>query len=128
MEDIIFYSIGLIISVVTFVFGRYVFPKLKTATLDSDNEFIKAISTWVYDFVVDAKNTLGDSVEGSDKKEWVSEKIENLLDSWGVNLSSEQISALIEAAYDKMKLETATIPEIITSGSGEVVGSEEETK
>lgn len=121
MEDIIFYGIGLIVSVLTFVVGRYVFPKLKSMTIDSDNEFIKAISTWVYDYVVDAKNTLGDQTPGSNKKEWVVERLGNLLDSWGVELSDEQISALIEAAYEQMKRDNVDITII-----GDSVGLENE--
>ena len=109
MDSIIYYAVGLIVSILTFVFGRYVFPKLKSVTIDSDNEFIKAISTWAYDYVVDAKNTFPNDTPGYDKKAWVSERLSDLLDGWGVDLSEEQISALIEAAYDQMKRETADI-------------------
>ena len=111
MNDIIFYGLHLIIAIVGFLFGRYVFPKLKTISnnvgIDTDNEFIKALSTWVYNFVVDAKNSYKEST-GVQKYSWVKEQVDELLDKWGVHLTNAQISSLIEAAYDKMISNTYT--------------------
>lgn len=108
MDDIYYALIQLIIAIVAFLLGKYVFPNLKKIT-DSNNEFIAALSTWVYNFVIDAKNTFDNDVEGEEKREWVYGHVSELLDKWGVVLTSEQIYALIESAYDKMLVE-APIP------------------
>ena len=103
MDDIIFAVIQLVIAIIAFLIGKYIFPNLKKLT-DSNNEFVAALSTWVFNFVVDAKNSLKDA-EGEEKREWVYAQVSELLDKWGVVLSSEQIYALIESAYDKMLFE-----------------------
>lgn len=101
-NELIMYLIQFIIAAVCFVLGRFVFPKVKEFTLDSDNEFIRAISDWVYKFVINAKYKFGDNM-GSTKREWVFNATKSVLDKWGIELTEDQIYSLIQESYDTMK-------------------------
>lgn len=96
MADIIYYAIGLVIAIVTFLLGKYVFPTIKKSDKLSD------IVSWVYKFVISAKNQFGDN-KGEEKREYVTKQIKTLCEKYRVELTDEQIRALIEDAYDMMK-------------------------
>ena len=98
MDNIIYYAVGLIIAIVTFLLGKYVFPNIK---INSDK--IQIISSWVYKFVVSAKNQFEDEYTGSQKREYVTEQVKILCEKYKIELSDEQIRALIEDAYDMVK-------------------------
>jgi uncharacterized protein YpuA (DUF1002 family) len=96
LDNIIFYAVGLVISIIAFLCGKYVFPSLK------NNEIISDITSWVYKFVVSAKNQFGDN-KGKEKLAYVTEQVNALCEKYKINLTDEQIRALIESAYDAMK-------------------------
>lgn len=96
MADIVYYAIGLVIAIVTFLLGKYVFPAIKKSDKMSD------IVSWVYKFVISAKNQFGDD-KGETKREYVTKQIKILCEKYKIELTDEQIRALIEDAYDMMK-------------------------
>ena len=98
MNDIIYYAIGLVLSAIGFVLGKYVFPKIKI-----DSKIIETISSWVYKFVVSAKNQFEGKYTGEQKLAYVTEQVKALCAKYKVQLTDEQIRALIEDAYDLMK-------------------------
>jgi hypothetical protein len=96
LDNIIFYAVGLAISIIAFLCGKYVFPAIK------NNETISDITTWVYKFVVSAKNQFEDGC-GKQKLDYVTEQVSALCERNNISLTSEQIRALIEDAYILMK-------------------------
>lgn len=102
MNNIIYYAISLVIAVVTFLLGKYVFPAVKQYIGELDAGTITGIASWVYKFVVSAKNQFDDNC-GEQKLQYVTEQVVALCDKYGVDLTDEQIRALIEDAYVSMK-------------------------
>lgn len=98
MDRIIYYAVGLVIAIITFLLGKYVFPHIN---INSDK--IATISAWVYKFVVSAKNQFDGKYTGEQKLEYVTTQIKTLCDKYKIELNDEQIRALIEDAYDMMK-------------------------
>ena len=99
MNEIIITAIKLAVLIIAFLLGRYVLPYVKrTVNLDS----LTFVANWAYSFVVEAKNLLVDST-GAEKKKAVTRKLKTICERYKINLSSEQISALIEDAYSAMK-------------------------
>jgi hypothetical protein len=96
LDNIIFYAIELVIAIVVFLIGRYVFPALK------NNETIASITSWAYKFVVSAKNQF-ENYTGEQKLEYVTEQVNALCEKYKIELTDEQVRALIEDAYDMMK-------------------------
>lgn len=99
MNDIIFYAIQLVIAVVAFLLGKYVFPTVKDAILGSN---FSGLVTWVYKFVVSAKNQFGDNT-GEKKLQYVTTQVKKMCEKYKIDLTDEQIRALIEDAYTEMK-------------------------
>ena len=106
MENILYYAIGLVVAVVGWLLGRYVFPKINI-----DMNKVQTISNWVYKFVVSAKNQFEGKYTGEQKLNYVTEQVKTLCDKYKITLSDEQIRALIEDAYDIMKQGKETIVE-----------------
>ena len=96
MADIIYYAIGLIMAILSFVLGKYVFPTIKNSDKLSD------IVNWTYKFVISAKNQFKDG-QGLEKREYVTQQIKTLCKKYKIELTDEQIRALIEDAYTLMK-------------------------
>lgn len=104
MNNIIFYAIELVIAIIAFLVGKYVFPTVKDAISGSN---IVGLATWVYKFVVSAKNQFGDN-NGEKKLEYVTEQVKKLCEKYKIDLTDEQIRALIEDAYTQMKQNIAS--------------------
>ena len=95
-NQIIYLAIELALMVVMYLLGKYVAPKLLT-----DSTF-KVLTAWVYKFVVSAENQYG-SGTGEEKREYVTELIQELCKKVHIKLTDEQIRALIEEAVNTMK-------------------------
>ena len=104
MDNIIYYAVGLVLSIAMFLLGKYVFPKIN---LSSDK--ISTISDWVYKFVVSAKNQFDGKYTSEQKLAYVTEQVEVLCKKYKIELSDEQIRALMEDAYDMMKENTPIV-------------------
>ena len=98
MENILYYAIGLVVAIVGCLLGRYVFPKINI-----DANKVQTISSWVYKFVVCAKNQFEGKYSGEQKLDYVTQQVKSLCDKYKITLSDEQIRALIEDAYETMK-------------------------
>ena len=99
MNNIIVSGIYFIVILCSFFIGKYIFPKIKK----TDIETIRCLSEWAYKFVVNARNLFGDSMTGADKKDMVELQLIELAKSYNIKISNDQISALIEDAYNTMK-------------------------
>ena len=97
-NNFIFLIINIIVLIVSYLVGRFLVPKVINQQLDTLNY----VSQWAYKFVVAAEN-LFKNHSGSEKKEYVVAQIQILLKTIGIKMSDEQISALIEDAYEQMK-------------------------
>ena len=102
MNDIIYYAISLVIAIVTFLLGKYVFPTVKQYVDSLDLNNATGMAYWVYKFVVSAKNQFNDNC-GKQKLEYVTEQVKALCDKYEIDLTEAQIRALIEDAYTEMK-------------------------
>lgn len=96
MSQIIYAVIYLAITVAAFLLGKYVAPKLLTS------ETLNYLSAWVYKFVISAKNQY-DGGKGTEKREYVTTLIKELCKKAHIELTGDQIRALIEEAYQQMK-------------------------
>jgi hypothetical protein len=96
LNEIIYVAIELIILIAGFLLGKFVVPKIL------NNKTIVTLSTWVYKFVISAKNQFEDG-QGELKREYVTKAVQDLCKKININLTDEQIRALIEDAYTSMK-------------------------
>jgi LL-H family phage holin len=102
MDKIIIYAIELVLAIVAFLLGRYVFPAVKQYFSELNNDNVSTIASWVYKFVVSAKNQFEDGC-GEQKLAYVTEQVSAFCERNNITLTSEQIRALIEDAYVLMK-------------------------
>lgn len=93
-NEMLFLGIQLIVIIVFYILGKYVAPKLS----QNDLATLQLIQSWVLQFVNEA-STFTD-MSNVEKKEYVSEQVSKILAEKGITMSSEQISALIETAYN----------------------------
>lgn len=97
-NNLVVLIINIIVLVLSYLVGRFMVPKATDKQLTT----LDYVSQWAYKFVVAAKNLFSNKT-GSEKKEYVIQQIQILLKTIGVTMSDEQISALIEDAYNQMK-------------------------
>ena len=102
MDKIILYAIELVLAIVAFLLGRYVFPVVKEYFNELNKDDVSTVASWVYKFVVSAKNQFEDGC-GKQKLEYVTEQVSALCERNNITLTPEQIRALIEDAYVLMK-------------------------
>ena len=102
MDKIIICAIQLVITIASFLLGKYVFPAVKQYFSELNNENVSTVAYWVYKFVISAKNQFGDNC-GKQKLEYVTEQVSDFCQRNNINLTDEQIRALIEDAYVLMK-------------------------
>ena len=102
MDKIIFCAIQLVIAIVAFLLGKYVFPTVKQYFSELNSDDVSTVASWVYKFVISAKNQFDDGC-GQQKREYVTEQVCALCERNNINLTEEQIRALIEDAYVSMK-------------------------
>lgn len=116
--DILCTAIELGILIVAFLIGKYIIPKFTAKDAATFNIIIK----WVEAFVISAKNLMSDAT-GEEKKAAVTEQVKNLLsDKYKqVNLTDDQISALIEKAYDTVVATAAKVTETKPVAEAEAV-------
>lgn len=106
MTEIIFVILQVIVVIVSYLVGKYIIPKLS----QDDLKTLELVKNWVEQFVNEAANFK--DYTGEEKKKYVSEQIAKILNEKGIAMTEEQISALIETAYNtyiKSKEENATM-------------------
>ena len=96
MSQIIYVAIELIVMIIAFLLGKYVFVN------PSYLETVETISFWVKKLVISAKAIFEDG-QGDAKREYVVNAIKIIAKKLKIDLTDEQIRALIEDAYNAMK-------------------------
>lgn len=98
MNDIILLAVQLGIAVVAFVAGKYVFPKVPKTVTDKLN----MLSQWAAQFVVWAKEFMKKQT-GEEKMAAVVEKLKEIVDEAGLDVTEDQLKAIAQSAYNAMK-------------------------
>lgn len=98
MNDIILLAVQLGIAVVAFVAGKYVFPKVPKTVTDKLN----MLSQWAAQFVVWAKEFMKKQT-GEEKMAAVVEKLKEIADEAGLDVTEDQLKAIAQSAYNAMK-------------------------
>lgn len=92
MDKIIYYGVLLIVSVIAFVVGKYIFPKIP-------KEALYVLSEWAGKFVIWAKEFM-DGETGEAKMQAVVSQLKEIADDRGIPVTEEQLQALTQAAYE----------------------------
>ena len=98
MNDIIILAVQLGITVAAFVVGKYVFPNLPKNVMDK----LTTLSQWAAQFVVWAKEFMKKQT-GEEKMAAVVEKLKEIADEAGIEVTEDQLRAIAQAAYNAMK-------------------------
>ncbi len=91
--------IMLVVAVAVFLIQKYAVPLLKEKTETDTFEMLKA---WAETAVLAAEQFMKDH-KGQDKKNWVAAVLMEFITSKHIEISYEQIEALIECAVKEMK-------------------------
>lgn len=98
MNGITLLAVQLGIAVVAFVVGKYVFPKVPKTVTDKLN----MLSQWAAQFVVWAKEFMKKQT-GEEKMAAVVEKLKEIADEAGLDVTEDQLKAIAQSAYNAMK-------------------------
>ncbi len=98
MNDIIILAVQLGITVAAFVVGKYVFPNLPKNVMDK----LTTLSQWAAQFVVWAKEFMKKQT-GEEKMAAVVEKLKEIADEAGIEVTEDQLRAIAQSAYNAMK-------------------------
>ena len=97
MDDIIYFGIMLVISILSFIMGKFVFPKIP-------NDNMEIIEKWAIKIVHFCRQCLAGE-EGEKKMEKAISLLDQIQHKYDMNLTEEELKAIIQYAYDKMKQE-----------------------
>ncbi len=98
MNDIILLAVQLGIAVAAFVAGKYVFLKVPKTVTDKLN----VLSQWAAQFVVWAKEFMKKQT-GEEKMAAVVEKLKEIADEAGLDVTEDQLKAIAQSAYNALK-------------------------
>ena len=98
MNDIIILAVQLGLTVAAFVVGKYVFPNIPKNVVDKLN----TLSQWAAQFVVWAKEFMKKET-GEEKMAAVVEKLKEIADEAGIEVTEDQLRAIAQSAYNAMK-------------------------
>lgn len=98
MKDIVVLVVQLGITVAAFVVGKYVFPNLPKNVTDK----LATLSQWAEKFVEWAKEFLKTKT-GQEKMAAVVEKLKEIADEAGIDVTEDQLRAIAQSAYNAMK-------------------------
>ena len=98
MNDIIILAVQLGLTVAAFVIGKYVFPNIPKNVIDKLN----MLSQWAAQFVVWAKEVMKKET-GEEKMAAVVEKLKEIADEAGIEVTEDQLRAIAQSAYNAMK-------------------------
>ena len=98
MNDIIILAVQLGLTVAAFVIGKYVFPNIPKNVIDKLN----MLSQWAAQFVVWAKEFMKKET-GEEKMAAVVEKLKEIADEAGIEVTEDQLRAIAQSAYNAMK-------------------------
>ncbi len=98
MNDIIILAVQLGITVAAFIVGKYVFPNLPKNVTDK----LATLSQWAAKFVEWAKEFMKKQT-GEEKMAAVVEKLKEIADEAGIDVTEDQLRAIAQSAYNAMK-------------------------
>ena len=98
MNDIVILAVQLGITVAAFVVGKYVFPNLPKNVTDK----LMTLSQWAAKFVEWAKEFMKKQT-GEEKMAAVVEKLKEIADEAGIEVTEDQLRAIAQSAYNAMK-------------------------
>lgn len=98
MNDIIILVVQLGLAVAAFIVGKYVFPNIPKSVTDK----LTTLSQWAAQFVVWAKEFMKKQT-GEEKMAAVVEKLKEIADEAGIEVTEEQLRAIAQSAYNAMK-------------------------
>lgn len=98
MNDIVILAIQLGITITAFVIGKYVFPNVSKPV----TEKLNTLSAWAAQFVVWAKQFM-QSKSGEEKMAAVVQKLKEIADEAGLEVTEDQLRAIAQSAYNAMK-------------------------
>lgn len=105
MNNVIYAAIYFGVTLAAFLLGKYVFPKVpQTVT-----EKLASLSAWAAEFVVWAREFMK-SKTGEEKMTAVVDKLKEIADEAGLNVTEDQLKAIAQSAYEAMKAGEATAP------------------
>ena len=102
MNDIILQCVSLIITVIIAIVARYAVPMLKTKIGDSQ---FNTIMQWATVFVSAAEKIFIGDKKGDEKREFVIHMLTEKAKELKLDLSEDQIRALLESALAALKAE-----------------------
>lgn len=98
MNDIIMLAVQLGVTVAAFLVGKYVFPNIPKSV----TEKLNSLSEWAAQFVVWAKQFM-QTQSGEEKMAAVVEKLKEIADEAGLEVTEDQLKAIAQSAYNAMK-------------------------
>lgn len=98
MNDIIILAVQLGVTVAAFIVGKYVFPNLPKNVTDK----LATLSQWAAKFVEWAKEFMKKQT-GEEKMAAVVEKLKEIADEAGIDVTEDQLRAIAQSAYNAMK-------------------------
>lgn len=98
MNDIIVLAVQLGITVAAFFVGKYVFPKVSKNVTDK----LTTLSQWAAKFVEWAKEFMKTKT-GEEKMAAVVERLKEIAEEAGLDVTEDQLKAIAQSAYNAMK-------------------------
>lgn len=98
MNDIILLAVQLGVAVAAFVAGKYVFPRVPKTVTDKLN----MLSQWAAQLVAWAKEFMKKQT-GEEKMAAVVDKLKEIADEAGLDVTEDQLKAIAQYAYNAMK-------------------------
>lgn len=95
MDNLVFLGIQLLIAVICFVLGKYVFPAIP-------KDKLAIITAWAEKFVIWARDFF-EEAEGELKMQMVLQQLRLIAEQYGIAMTDEQLEAIAQTAYDAMK-------------------------
>lgn len=95
MDNLIFLGIQLLIGVICFLVGKYVFPRIP-------QDKLAIITAWAEKFVIWARDFFQEA-EGELKMQMVLQQLRLIAEQYGISMTDEQLTAIAQTAYDAMK-------------------------
>lgn len=98
MNNVIFAAVYFGVTLAAFLLGKYVFPKVPQTVTDK----LVMLSDWAAEFVVWAREFLKLKT-GEEKMTAVVDKLKEIADEAGLNVTEDQLKAIAQSAYEAMK-------------------------
>lgn len=110
MNNNIYAAVYFGVTLVAFLAGKYLFPKVPKTVADK----LDMLSQWAAQFVVWAKEFMKKQ-KGEEKMAAVVERLKEIADEAGLDVTEDQLKAIAQSAYNAMKAgereaETAVAP------------------